>query len=207
MIKRSLAAALMGAAAPAFAANVVLDFSGVTSFASIGQYYSGASGVPGTALGVVFGGDALGLQNDFTTFFSNAPSPGAMVPVGPDSAMNVPGGFVGEFGFHYAASAAVRDGVQLWSGLGGSGSLLASFDLQANAQQGCGDSPYCRFDRLFGTFAGVAYSATFANAALTTAFDDIAFRVPEPGTALLLALGAFGVVVGQRRGRRRGARR
>jgi hypothetical protein len=189
------AALAVFAAAPAFAANTLLDFEGMTSFASISEYYNGgadSAGSIGPALGVSFSGDALGLANDAAgPYFSNAPSPiGVMAPVGPDSTMSVLAGFLG-VSFYYSSAAAVADAVQVWSGVDGTGTMLASFDLAANAQGGgCSDSPYCHFDALSGSFTGTAHSMTFGNAVSAAAFDNVSITaVPEPSSALLVALG------------------
>lgn len=206
-MKPSYVAALaLLAAAPAVSAQTLLNFETVTSFASINQYYNGgadSAGNVGPALGVSFGPDALGLVNDFNTYFSNAPSPiGVMAPVGPAATMNVPAGFTNSIGLFYSSSAAVPNAVQIWSGLDGTGSALASFNLLANAQTGCTGSPFCRFDPLVGLFAGTARSVTFANAASVAAFDNIGITtVPEPTTALLLALGVAGLVAARGHGR------
>jgi hypothetical protein len=200
------AALALFAAAPAFAASTVLDFESVTSFASINDYYNGgadSAGIVGPAFGVSFGGDALALANDAAgPYFSHAPSAlGVMTPVGSASTMNVAAGFLG-LSFHYASAAAEADAVQVWSGADGSGTLLASFDLAANAQSnGCSDSPYCHFDLLQDTFAGPAHSVTFGNA-VGAAFDNVSISaVPEPASGLLvmLGIGALAVVTRQRR--------
>ncbi len=179
----------------------------MTSFASIAEYYNGGAdgaGNVGPALGVSFGLDALGLMNDeLGPYFSNAPSPiGVMAPVGPDATMNVQAGFVDALSFHYSSSSFVATGVEVWSGLNGTGDLLASFNLIGNAQaEGCSDSAYCRFDQITSTFAGTAHSITFGNAMYAAAFDDISINVssvPEPTTALLMALGLAGVTLMRR---------
>lgn len=195
--------ALLVTATPAIA-GVTLDFEGPTSFASIAEYYNGGTdseGVPGPGLGVSFGLDALGLKNDeFFTYFSNAPSPlGVMAPVGPDATMNVAGGFT-SLSFFYSASDDVIGGVQVWSGLGGQGTLLLSFDLAKNAEAG-GDHPFDHFDRLVsGLLAGTAHSVTFTNAVGFAGFDDITITaVPEPLSAWLAAVGLAGLLRLRRR--------
>jgi hypothetical protein len=189
------AALALFAAAPAFAANTMIDFENVTSFASISEYYNGgtdSAGSAGPALGVSFSGDALALANDAAgPYFSNAPSPiGVMAPVGTDATMSVAAGFLG-VSFYYSSSAAVAGAVQVWSGLDGGGTLLASYDLASNAQSGgCSDSAYCHFDVLGSSFAGTAHSMTFGNAVGTAAFDNVSITaVPEPSSVLLMALG------------------
>jgi hypothetical protein len=191
------AAAALLAASPAFAANTVLDFEGVGSFASVAEYYNGgtdSAGNAGPALGVSFGADALGLHNDIPGFpnFSNAPSPlGILAPVGADSALNFAQGFTA-ISFYYSSTDALTNAVGVWSGLNGTGTLLASFNLAANAQTGCNDSPFCHFDTLGGSF-GNAHSVTFANA-VGAGFDNIAITpVPEPSTVALLGLGLAGL--------------
>ncbi len=203
-----VAAIALLVAAPAFALPAItIDFEAVSSFAPIAGFYDGGAdgaGQTGPALGATFGADALGLKNDFEVYFTNAPSPlGVMTPVGADATLNFAQGFAGTLSLQYASSEAVADGVQVWSGLDGSGALLASFDLAANAQAGgCRDSAYCHFSALVGGFAGTARSVSFGNAAYAAAFDDISLSpVPEPSAALLMALGlAGGLVAARQRG-------
>jgi hypothetical protein len=198
------AAATLFAATPAFAATTLIDFETATSFASIDDFYNGgadSAGKAGPALGVSFGDDALAVQNDdLGLYFSNAPSPlGVMAPVGVESAMNVAAGFTG-VGFSYASSDVIAGGVQAWSGLDGTGTLLASFDLSANAAAGCSDSPFCHFDAMGSSFASTAHSLTFGNAAFVAAFDNVTITaVPEPSTVLLMCLGLGGLMLVRRR--------
>lgn len=191
------AAAVTFAATPVSAATVplLLNFEAATGFAPIDSLYASA--------GIRFGGDALGLVNDaLGNYFSNAPTAvGVMTPVGLDSAMNVANGFVGSFSFFYSSLAAVNDGVQVWSGFDGTGSLLATFDLAANAQAGgCSDTALCNFNSLSAAFAGTARSVTFGNATYSAVFDNVAITaVPEPTSALLVPLALFGLLATRRR--------
>lgn len=168
-------------AAPAYAGVITIDFEAAPSFASILNTYS--------AVGVSFGPDAQGLANDaLGPYFSNAPSNlGVMFVSGTDNAMNVAGGFYG-IDFFYSSAADVQDGVQVWSGLDGTGTLLASFSLVNNANAGCSDTAYCHWDRLGASLNGTARSVTFAAGAQLAAFDNISV-VPEPASALLAVLG------------------
>jgi hypothetical protein len=190
---RTLAPLALLAAAPAFAGNLTLDFETVTSFASIDQLYA--------AQGVTFGLDALGLMNDeLGPYFSNAPSPlGVMAPVGPDATMNVAAGF-SDLSFFYSSAEANPGTVQVWSGLGGTGNLLASFSLVANAQAGgCSDAPYCHFSQLAGGAWGeLAHSVTFGGAP-GVGIDNVSITaVPEPASALLMACGAAALLMRRR---------
>jgi len=183
------------AAAPTLAAPLTIDFEDAPSFASIADHYA--------AQGVSFGGGALGLQNDdLGPYFSNAPSPiGVMFTVDTDSAMNVAQGFSGLFAFSYASTAAASGAVSIWSGLNGTGDLLASFDLLGNSA-GCTSPGWCSFDALSGSLSRVAYSMTFGGDP-TIAFDNIALNtVPEPASLLLVSLGLAGLTAQARRRRK-----
>jgi PEP-CTERM motif len=186
------AAALLGT--PAFAGAVNIDFEGVTSFASIGATYA--------ARGVNFGPDAQGLVNDAAgPYFSNAPSPvGVMFLSGlnvPDATMNVAAGFEA-LTFYYSSADAVSNAVQVWSGAGGTGTLIASYNLLANATQGCTDTAYCHWDLLGGRLSQTALSVTFGAGTQAAAFDNIS-AVPEPASALLVGLGLTALAIKRRR--------
>jgi len=196
----ALTAVLMtlGAATPALAVVTLVTFETPTSFESISTHYAGgtdSAGVAGANLGVSFGSDAQALRNDeLGPYFSNAPTPiGVMMAAGPDAFMNVPLGF-SKLGLFYSSNAAVAAGVKAWSGLDGTGTVLASLSLANNAQQGCSDTAFCRFQWLETTFTGVALSVSFGDAANVAAFDNVRVTaVPEPTSLLLMALGLAGV--------------
>ncbi len=200
LIPIAAAAALaLAAATPAVAVDTTIDFETATSFASVAQYYNGgadSAGNIGPALGVSFGGDVLGLMNDaLGPYFSNAPSPlGTMTVVGSDATMNVAAGFTGAISFWYSADTFTLGAVSVWSGLNGTGSIVASFNLVNNATDGCSSSAFCRFDRVASTFQGIARSVTFANAANVAVFDNINVNVvPEPTTLALMLGGILAV--------------
>jgi len=180
---------------------VLLDFETPTSFASIAEYYNGgtdSAGATGPALGVSFGLDALTVRNDdgAVPYFSNAPTPvGAMSPVGAAATMNVAIGFINSISFHYSSDSFVAQGVNVYAGLDGTGNLLASFNLTANAQTGgCSDTPFCHFDSMSSAFAGVAHSVTFGNAAGMAGFDNVSITaVPEPESYAMLLAGLLAV--------------
>jgi hypothetical protein len=191
----TLAAGSLLAASTAFAGTpTLIDFEEPASFDAIGSFYD--------SVGVVFTDDALALQNDeLGPYFSNAPSPvGVMFAAGPDATMNVEMGFTDSISFSYSSSDLVISAVNVYSGLDGTGKLLASFNLVANAQHGCSDTAYCRFDSLSSTFSGIGKSVTFGPAANLAAFDDVAISVvPEPTTAVLMLLGVAGLLASRHR--------
>ncbi|MDP2006960.1 MAG: PEP-CTERM sorting domain-containing protein [Rubrivivax sp.] len=193
-------ALLLCAAAPAFAGNVplTLDFEAAagTYAQSIGSLYD--------QQGIAFTADAVGLDNNDGAgpYFSHAPSGQVgMTVFGSDATMNVARGFEGAFGFFYSSSLAIADAVQVWSGLDGTGTLLASFGLAANAQAGgCSDTSYCNFSSVSTVLTGVGRSVTFGNTAFEAVFDDVSLNVvPEPSTALLLPLALAGLLATRRR--------
>jgi hypothetical protein len=193
LITSVLSASLAHANAP-----VLLDFETPTSFESIAEYYNGgtdSAGATGPALGVSFGLDALTVRNDDGggPYFSNAPTPiGVMAPIGADATMNVAIGFVDRIDFHYSSEWFVAQGVNVYAGLNGTGDLLASFNLIGNFQRGC-NTPYCRFDQLGGSFAGVAHSVTFGNA-VGVGIDNVSITaVPEPASYAMLMAGLLAV--------------
>ena len=206
-----IAAALV-CAAPAFSATT-LDFEGAGDYNFINNYYNGGTndgGNTGPNYGISFGPDALAAAN--TGNFSNQPSGTTiMAAVQPfdnnlnllptHAAMNVAAGFIGEASFWYSSGEATT--VNIYSGLDGTGSVLATFVLAANAtSDGCSDTTFCHWDKLTQTFAGVAKSIDFSSAVGVAGFDDISIApVPLPAAAWLLmsALGGLGTMVRRRR--------
>lgn len=191
-----LAAGLLSAA-PAFSTPITLDFEGASSFSSIDGFYNGgtdSSGASGANVGVLFGGDALALQNDVLgPYFSNAPTAGTvMAPVGADATLNSSAGFSGTASFFYSSSAATS--VSVFSGLNGTGSLLGTFNLLSNAQNGCSDTAFCHWDEASLNFGGVAQSILFGNAASVAAFDNVSIApVPLPAAIWLLGSSLIGL--------------
>ncbi len=203
------AAAALLAALPAFAGPTLIDFEGVTSFASVADFYNGgtdSAGASGGDFGVSFTGAALALKNDeLGPYFSHAPTPGTVMFATDASAlMNVASGFVDELSFYYSASSSAFDVVTIYSGLDASGSVLGSVSLTQNAQlDGCSDSPFCNWQRIALTFAGVGQSISFGGNAGNVAYDNVAIAaVPEPETYAMLGLGLAAVILAVRRQRR-----
>ena len=195
---------------PAFAATVTVDFDGLNDFDFIGDAYNGGASTPanssvstpysGPNYGISFGPSVIAAANnaDFT-YYSNAPTPGAvMAAVDADGAMNVASGFLGQLSFYY--SATENTSVNVYSGLNGTGDLLGTINLVANATaaNGCtGDIAFCFWSTATFDFAGLAKSVQFGSTAGVAGFDNVtinAVPLPAAGWLLLSALGGFGAL-------------
>lgn len=195
----TLAALALLSAAPAFAGPAFrVDFEKTWDYTNGGVdgYYNGgtaADGTSGTNLGVGFVG-VSGLSNDVNfTYYSNAPSPQGVAYVYDTSAfINVAGGVDGLLKFSYASTGAVRDAVKAYSGLNGTGALLASLNLPAN--NGASLDVWTAQTFYFG---GKALSFDVGAGANVVAFDNVS-SVPE-SNMLLLLLGVAAVATRLRR--------
>jgi len=133
------------------------------------------------------------------TYYSNAPTPGAvMAAVDGDGAMNVASGFLGQLSFYYSATQDTS--VNVYSGLNGTGDLLGTINLAANATpaNGCtADIAFCFWSTATFDFAGLAKSVQFGSTAGVAGFDNVtinAVPLPAAGWLLLSALGGFGAL-------------
>jgi hypothetical protein len=188
----SVVAASLLSAAPAFSANVTVDFEDLSGYGtSIADHYS--------SLGLNFGADALSFSNDaLGTYYSNAPSSAAVMgAVGADAAMNVASGFTGTVSLYYSAVADTT--VSVYSGLNGTGANLGTFTLAANTQS-CTDPVACHWDLASLNLSDVAKSIQFGSSWATDTgsvayFDNVTVApvpLPAAGWLLFSALGGFG---------------
>jgi hypothetical protein len=214
-MKKSLlglvAVASLSAPMVAPAAVIVLTFEGVGDLNSVGEFYNGGGGPD---YGVSFSPETLALVDSDAGgngSFANEPSPSTVMFFleADEAVLNVAAGFRKGFSFFY--SAAEAGSVRVYSGVNGTGSLLASLDLVAQFDQGCSGDPtgdYCNWTPVGVLFAGIARSIDFGGAANFIGFDDITFGsdkpgvVPEPGSLALLGLGLAGLGIGRWRKRR-----
>ena len=214
LLKTLVAAAAFAATVPAFAAVVVLDFEGVGNLNPVGDYYNGAGPVAknfgihfSTATLALVDSDAGGTGN-----FANEPSADTIMFFldANNAVMDVAAGFDTGFSFFYSSTTAAT--VNVWSGLGATGTLLGSLALSAqNAGNNCVGDPNgsnCNWTAIGVAFAGTAMSVDFGGTANQTGFDNITFGtsvpvpgVPEPETyALMLAgLGVLGFIARRRK--------
>jgi len=97
--------------------------------------------------------------------------------------------------------------IRIWSGLNGTGTLLASMDL--GISHGCEDFTDCSFESVDKSFVGLGRSVEFVNFDFgLTGFDDIGLTLadahsaaPEPA-AWALMIGGFGLAGAALRRRR-----
>ena len=209
IIRSLVAGTLLISAGTVSAAVVTLDFEGIPNSSPVGTYYAAGGYVFSPATLALVDADAGGSGN-----FANEPSPNTiMFFLDSNSALlDVAAGFDTGFSFYYTSSTSAP--VNVWSGLGGTGTLLATLNLSAQYNAGCTGDPsgdFCNFSPIGVTFVGTAHSIDFGGTAGFTGYDNITFgsstpgnpggTVPEPATWALMITG-FGLVGSALRRRR-----
>jgi hypothetical protein len=224
------------AASAAGAAVVTLTFEGVNTtypsneYANVAEFYNGGTssvGTSGANLGVSFAASAIAYCFNSATETCSATSRGGVgdpasantgifFETSENAYLNVAAGFDTGFAFTYS-SYFPNGSVRIYSGLNGTGVLLASIAVPENAV-GCPayNAQYCPFGSAGAAFAGIARSVDFGEAGGLNgpAFDDLTLGasrpgmgpgIPEPTTWALMLLGFFAAGSRVRRSRRRPA--
>jgi hypothetical protein len=218
-----LTAAVIAGTATIASANVVdLTFSGVATYPtenypSILNFYNGgtdSAGMSGPNFGIYFSDNALGIcLNTLAGDCSNTSKGGLGDPnsqewglfwlSNTDAYLDDPGGFTTGFSFDYTA-INVPGSINVYSGLDGTGTLLASLALPTTPSGPCPgyDAGFCPFYPIGVAFAGTAESIDFGGTANQIVFDDVTFgsvtpgpptSTPEPSSLLLLGTGIAGL--------------
>lgn len=199
------------AAAPAMGSSVaeLLNFQSLGDLAPVGNFYNGG-GLPTTPnYGITFSSNFIGLRSVYmggsgaftpdpaqmpAIFVSGAN--GAMVT----GTMNVTNGFSSGIQFFYTAGFSQT--VTVWSGVNGTGIVLATISLAPN-NGSCTTFPtYCNWSSAGLNFNGTAKSVTFTGTADGIGISAITVGssttvIPEPSSIYLFLTGVGAVSLSQ----------
>jgi hypothetical protein len=169
---------------PARAIPFTLDFGGLKNNEQVLTFYDGGIGSLGSGPGPNYG---ITFTPSFVAVSAVPPYGPSFVGQlnGPSAIMDVSGGFNLLFSFYYEA-ADNSGSVALWSGLNGTGVMLADIPLTASATWNAAGTG----------FGGTALSAVFSGTP-GTRFDqitDLGLVIPEPSSFLLLATGFVSLI-------------
>jgi PEP-CTERM motif len=198
-------AALACLAARQASATNVLDFDALQDQEPIMNYYNGGFGGfgtgPGPNYGVTFESNALAITSEDqggSGNFTNEPSCCNIMffLTGTGDVMDVPTGITTGFSFYYSGNTDVGNGtIDIYSGLDGTGTLLASFIADTSLTPLCQTGPaYCVWEPDGVSFNGTAESVVFGGSANYIGWDDITLGsstpgTPEPGSLILMGTG------------------
>lgn len=203
---------IIAAAASIFAASsaysFTLNFEGATSFGFVENFYNGGTdshGASGVDYGAIFSSSGIAIVDDSLNLFRFSNQPSGVTVLFGDAApvvLNVAAGFTGQVSFFYSqktnpVSPAPLTTVTVFDGLNGTGNIVGSASFSPNSNTNLG------FDTWNLSAVGVigtGKSVSFGHNGGFIAYDDITITaVPEPTTAMLLALGIAGLTLNARR--------
>jgi hypothetical protein len=184
----------------ASANSVVLTFEGLKEFNRVGNRYLN--------YGITFSDNARASISELDGGSGNyvpSPPPGITslgLSDGTAITMNVSGGFESSLSFDYIAG--IPGSLTLYSGLAGTGSVLATIGLPVTPT--CSSGPtYCQWLPVDIDFSGTARSAVFGGQHLYLLVDNIKLNtqtvtaVPEPASLFLVGTGIAGILMGGRK--------
>jgi hypothetical protein len=204
------------AAAPAANASIVLNFAGLdgeNEEQPLDYYNGGLGGLgsgPGPNFGITFGSDAISCNGGADGHCDTDQIPGGagaqvvFFLTGDGDIMDKPSGFDTGFSFFYSAVAEPGE-VTVWSGLDGTGTMLADLNLPTTPVMGEGCvREFCPFVAAGITFSGTAMSVNFSGTQNEIAFADVTLGsatpgAPEPSTWAMLIIGFAGLGYATRR--------
>lgn len=191
----------LGGSSPAKASGIInLDFENINAtypsgFSFIQEFYNGGTSSDGTigpSYGISFGKNAQAIcLNTIGVSCSNTSRGGLGDPTsqkgalfflsGTETFLNYPAGFETGFSFNYV-SVSYNGDVNVFDGLNGTGSILATLSLTPNSGSCPGYSAgFCPFSPKGVSFSGIAKSIGFAGVANQIVFDDVTFGSETPG--------------------------
>jgi len=185
-LKTSVLVGLLGLALQAQAATILMNFDGVTSNYEVAEFYNGGTdgaGLAGVNYGVSYHNFIASNGAFGQTSLPNLAYNGAALSVA-----DVAAGFTS---LSFTSGAFSPSYVDVFSGLGGSGTLLGSVQL--------GNDPNA-FAATSVTFSGVALSFVLRGGSGQAGIDDVQITtVPEPETYAMMLAGLALVGVAKRR--------
>jgi hypothetical protein len=170
------------------AGPVTMDFIGLANYEYIQGYYSGETGSmgsgPGPDYGVRYSDDSMAIISAAaggSGNFTNNPSGSTIMFFlsGSAAVMTLESGFKDGLSLYYCA-ANTSGSVEIYSGLAGTGDLLATVPLPVTPPTGQTPYTFDNWQFVQVTFGGIARSVAFAGAENQIGFDNVTIFNNDP---------------------------